>query len=125
MKDAQELYHFGIPGMRWGKRKNAQNMDTSAGSGTSAKPRLSTGKKVAIGVAATGAGVLAVKATSKLSFRKKLAVGATLTTAVLGAIGGYTVGSVVEKRRTSKREKRILSTLENMTYSNPEMPTMN
>lgn len=53
------LAHFGTKGMKWGHRK-ARDTGSSSGS-QPAKQKMSTGKKVAIGVAVT-AGALAVAA---------------------------------------------------------------
>lgn len=47
-----ELYHYGIPGMRWGNRRGKTN---NALSKSKPKTKLSKGKKIAIGATAAGA----------------------------------------------------------------------
>ena len=55
-----ELYHYGVPGMRWGKRKTRSTLKTGTtktkkeAAKNKQKPKLSVGKKVAIGSAVTG-----------------------------------------------------------------------
>lgn len=74
-----ELYHYGVPGMRWGKRKNKQHTVRVKGKSKSneesapktSKPKMSTGKKIAIGSAAVGAGLLAIGAMSNSEFIRK------------------------------------------------------
>lgn len=68
--DDDLLMHFGVKGMRWGKRKAFD----SSGSGTSsgpAKPKMSTGKKVAIGIGVL-AGAAAVATLSSKAGRTKI-----------------------------------------------------
>ena len=60
-KMENELYHYGVPGMKWGVRRktktNNQSVDTDKSTEAEAikKKRLSTEQKVAIGaIAVTG-----------------------------------------------------------------------
>jgi len=52
-----ELEHYGVPGMKWGVRKQ-QNLINKA----SSKKRMSTKKKVAVGMSIAAAGGLTVAA---------------------------------------------------------------
>lgn len=59
MDDDDILAHFGRKGMKWGVRQDRSSGSSSGGS--SGKPKMSTGKKVAIGLtAATGAAAVAL-----------------------------------------------------------------
>jgi hypothetical protein len=59
MDDDEALIHFGRKGMKWGVRKD--DSVTTGASEPSTKPKMSTGKKVAIGVtAAAGAASVAL-----------------------------------------------------------------
>lgn len=77
-----ELYHYGVPGMRWGSRRGKQTYNSASKSRSKKKPtedsktkiqskpksKMSTGKKVAIGTAAAGValtGIGAMVVTSK------------------------------------------------------------
>ena len=65
-----ELYHYGTPGMKWGRRKGTQERNTSSKVKTKsngkvvltlpARPKLSKGKKIAIGTAAAGVALAAI-----------------------------------------------------------------
>lgn len=111
-----ELYHFGIKGMRWGRRKaKQQTIDTPSES----KPKTILGKKTMIGTAAAGVGAAAIGAGLlgvKLGPKKgsKLVVGSVLTTATLGMIGGYKLGKLREKRRSEKEKKATISAMQTM-----------
>lgn len=67
-----ELYHYGTPGMKWGRRKGTQERNTSSKAKTKSKsngkvvftlparPKLSKGKKIAIGTAAAGVALASI-----------------------------------------------------------------
>lgn len=89
MKDTQELYHFGVPGMKWGRRRGKQQYsilskskngskkttELKTSSQTKAKTKLSKGAKIAIGTTATAAALAGIGAmlTSKTVQNKFLA----------------------------------------------------
>ena len=58
-----ELYHYGVPGMKW-RRKKSKQYDTSPkikkDSQSKTKPKLSKGKKIAIGTTAAAAALTAI-----------------------------------------------------------------
>ena len=62
-----ELYHYGVPGMRWGTRKGKQKQSTTS----KPKTKLSKAKKVAIGSAAVGASLLAIGAMLRTEVAQK------------------------------------------------------
>lgn len=53
-----ELYHYGIPGMRWGSRRGKTSKTLSK-----PKTKLSRGKKIAIGATAAGAALAGIGVT--------------------------------------------------------------
>ena len=64
-----ELYHYGIPGMRWGHKKGPKKSEKSVKK-SKTKSKLSKGKKIAAGVlagigAAGVAGIAALSRTDK------------------------------------------------------------
>lgn len=76
--DNNELYHYGVPGMRWGTRRNKQNHVTTSKTKTKSrtgttkvKPKLSKAKKIAIGSAAVGTGLLAIGAMLRTEVAQK------------------------------------------------------
>ena len=81
MDNTKELYHYGIPGMRWGKRrtkqdynissKNKYNTNTKNTKITKSRQKLSTGKKIAIGSAAVGVGLLSIGAMLRTEVAQK------------------------------------------------------
>lgn len=63
---ANELYHYGVPGMKWGRKKSKQydkspKLKTYSQSKT--KSKLSKGKKIAIGSAAAATALAGIGAT--------------------------------------------------------------
>lgn len=76
-----ELYHYGVPGMRWGRRRAKQSRKLTKRSFKSKdekltlkkpKKKMSTGKKIAIGGAVAGVALASVGAMlSKDALRKR------------------------------------------------------
>lgn len=57
MNQNDELYHYGVPGMKWGVKKTASKTSSSYKSRsteTKQKPKLSKKAKIAIGATAAG-----------------------------------------------------------------------
>lgn len=78
MDNTKELYHYGIPGMRWGKRRTKQDNNISSKNKyntntkiTKSRQKLSTGKKIAIGSAAVGVGLLSIGAMLRTEVAQK------------------------------------------------------
>ena len=63
-----ELYHYGIPGMRWGHKKGPKKKKYKN------KSKLSKGKKIAIGVLAGTVGTLGVGAALLSTEKGKVAL---------------------------------------------------
>lgn len=67
---SNELYHYGVPGMRWGRRRGGQKIsitnlknktkNKSEKNNTKPKPKMSKGKKIAIGSAVTAVALAGV-----------------------------------------------------------------
>lgn len=55
-----ELYHYGIPGMRWGNRRGKTSNTSSK---SKPKTKLSKGQKIAIGATAAGAALAGIGVT--------------------------------------------------------------
>ena len=89
-----ELYHHGVPGMKWGRRK--ARVSSSGGSrsgGKSAKSSQST----------------SAKAQSRKKAGKRAAIiGSSVAAAGLAAIGGYTVSRLLKSKRIPKG-RRLMS----------------
>lgn len=67
--DLDDLEHFGVPGMRWGRRKGGQSSSKSGKMGGQAKPsRFSPNMRRAAGAAAVVA-ILALAGTTSISTR--------------------------------------------------------
>jgi len=74
-----ELYHYGVPGMRWGHRKSGTAKQRS-------KLKLSKGKKVAIGATVAGAALVAIGAKPIAKFAGNVRAGFTITKALIGSM---------------------------------------
>lgn len=87
-----ELYHYGVPGMRWGRRRATRSRH---GSKTSAKPKeekltlkktkkkMSAGKKIAIGGAVAGVTLAGIGTMLSANALRKRHLGFGLTKAFL------------------------------------------
>lgn len=77
MDNTQELYHYGIPGMRWGRKRGKQDYATLSKSRTKTKNKSETKAETKT----------KIKAKPKLSKGKKVAIGTTVAAATLAGIG--------------------------------------
>ena len=57
MNNDNELYHYGVPGMRWGHRKKQTRTNNKS---KKPKKKMSLGKKIAIGSAVTGVALVGI-----------------------------------------------------------------
>ena len=72
-----ELYHYGVPGMKWGKRKTVTTTQKQA------KTNLSRNKKVAIGATVAGATLIAIGAKPIAKFAGNVRAGFSITKALM------------------------------------------
>lgn len=61
-----ELYHYGVPGMRWGHRRAKNNVKTSKTPNHKNKQKWSTKKKVIVGATVTAGIVAGVVGSKKI-----------------------------------------------------------
>lgn len=86
MNNTQELYHYGTPGMKWGRRRAKQqyNILSKSKIGSKKSTELKTSSKH--------------KSKPKLSKGAKIAIGTTATAAALAGIGAMLTSKTVQNR---------------------------
>lgn len=75
-----ELYHYGVPGMRWGTRKSSTTKQKSS------KSKLTKGQKVAIGATVAGTALIAIGAKPIAKFAGNVRAGFAITKALMGSM---------------------------------------
>ena len=88
--DSSELYHYGVPGMKWGQRK--QRVQVSGGG------RLGRGSQAS--ASSTSAKVARDKKKSRV--KKGIAIGAAVAGTALAAYGAYKVSQYKNNQRAIK-----------------------